>query len=138
MGSMKIHRGDLTNQQWARLEPLLPPRKPKTGRTNNDHRRVVNGILWVLRTGAPWEDMPRRYGKHKTASSRYYRWIKAGIWQRVFADLQAQADQDGELDWTIHFVDSTVVRAHQHAAGAKGGTLKPRLLVALKVASLPS
>jgi transposase len=135
---MKIHRGDLSEVKWARLEPLLPPKKPKTGRTNNDHRPVVNGILWVLRTGAPWEDMPRRYGKHKTASSRYYRWRKKGIWQQVFADLQAQADQDDELDWTLHFVDSTVIRAHQHAAGAKGGTQKPRLLVALKVAFQPS
>lgn len=110
---------NLTNEQWARLKPLLPPQKPSTGRTNLPHRPIINGILWVLRTGAPWEELPRRYGKHKTVSSRYYRWCKQGIWQRIFSELQAQADDDGTLDWTIHFVDSTVIRAHQHAAGAK-------------------
>ena len=129
-----MYRGDLTNEQWARLEPLLPPQKPKTGRTNLDHRRIINGILWVLRTGAPWEDLPARYGTRGTVSSRYYRGREAGIWDRIFADLQAQADADNLLDWTIHFVDSTIVRAHQHAAGAKKGTLKPKRLGAVEVA----
>jgi transposase len=111
---------DLTNEQWARLKPLLPPQKPWTGRPNLPHRRIINGILWILRTGAPWEDLPRGYGKHKTISSRYYRWCQQGIWDRIFAELQAQAETDPSLDWTLHFVDSTVVRADQHAAGAKG------------------
>ena len=133
-----MNRGDLTNAQWARLEPLLPPQKPKTGRINHPHRKVIKGILWILRTGAPWRDLPRRYGKTKTVSSRYYRWRKKGIWQRIFAALQTQAEQAGELDWTIHFVDSTVIRAHQHAAGAKKGTQKPKRLVALRAASPPS
>src|SRR6476620_72310 len=133
-----MNRGDLTNAQWVRLEPLLPPQKPKTGRINHPHRKVINGILWILRTGAPWEDLPRRYGKTKTVSSRYYRWRKKGIWQRLFAKLQAQAERDGELDWTIHFVDSTVIRAHQHAAGAKKGTRNTKRLVARRAASLPS
>ena len=132
-----MHRGDLTNEQWARLEPLLPPRKPSTGRTNVDHRRIINGILWILRTGAPWEDLPERYGTRGTVSSRYYRWRKAGIWDRIFAALQAQADANGMLDWTIHFVDSTIVRAHQHAAGAKKGTQKRKRLDAVRVASRP-
>jgi transposase len=134
----RMHRGDLTNAQWARLEPLLPPKKPKTGRINHDHRKIVNGILWILRTGAPWYDLPRRYGKYKTVSSRYYRWRQAGIWDRILADLQAQADTDGELDWTLHLVDSTIVRAHQHAAGAKGGTQKPKPWAAVRAASPPS
>jgi transposase len=133
----RMHRGDLTNAQWARLEPLLPPKKPKTGRINHDHRKIVNGILWILRTGAPWYDLPRRYGKYKTVSSRYYRWRQAGIWDRILADLQAQADTDGELDWTLHLVDSTSVRAHQHAAGATGGTQKPKPWAAVRVASPP-
>jgi transposase len=111
---------DLTDEQWARLQPLRPPQKPKTGKPSIDQRRIINGILWILRTGAPWDDLPRRYGKRGTVSSRFYRWRKRGIWDRIFADLQAQADAGGNLDWTIHFVDSTVIRAHQHAAGAKG------------------
>ena len=127
-----MNKGELTDEQWARLEPLLPPQKPKTGRINKPHRKVINGILWILRTGAPWDELPRRYGKTKTVSSRYYRWRKAGIWDRIFAELQTQAEQDGELDWTLHFVDSTIVRAHQHAAGAKKGTQKPRLLAAAR------
>jgi transposase len=136
MGGM--HRHDLTNEQWARLEPLLPPQKPWTGRPNADHRQIINGILWILRTGAPWPDLPERYGPSGTVSSRYYRWRQQGIWNRIFADLQSQADAENNLDWTIHFVVSTVIRAHQHAAGAKGGTQKPRRSVVVRVASPPS
>ena len=110
-----MRRGELTDKQWERLEPLLPPQKPKTGRPNLDHRQVINGILWILRTGAPWRDLPERYGKWATVSSRFYRWRNAGIWARILAQLQAQ----GELDWEVHFVDGSIVRAHQHAAGAK-------------------
>ena len=119
-----MRRGDLTDQQWQRLEPLLPSEKPRTGRPNEDHRQILNGILWIHRTGAPWRDLPRRYGPMGTVSNRFYRWRKAGIWQRILSDLQAEADHRGEIDWNIHFVDATIVRAHQHAAGARrdGGT----------------
>lgn len=133
-----MNRGDLTDAQWARLEPLLPPQRPKTGRPNLPHRKVINGILWIVRTGAPWADLPKRYGNYKTVSSRYYRWRNAGIWNQVLAALQADADQKDALDWSVHFVDSTVVRAHQHAAGAKKGTQQPKLLVVVKAASAPS
>ncbi len=81
---------------------------------------MINGMLWVDRTGAPWRDMPERYGKWSSVSGRFYRWRKAGIWQRILAALQQQADQRGKLDWAVHYVDGTVIRAHQHAAGAKG------------------
>jgi transposase len=112
-------RFDLTDRQWERLEPLLPPERPHTGRPNDDHRRIVNGILWVLRTGAPWRDLPERYGPVGTVSSRFYRWREAGVWDRVLAALQAATDARGEVDWSLHFVDATIVRAHQHAAGAR-------------------
>ncbi len=115
-----MNRGDLTDAQWASLQPLLPPQKPWTGRPNHDHRPVLNGILWVLRTGAPWRDLPDRYGKPSTVSTRFYRWRRGGIWDRIFAAVQRQADAAGALDWDAHYVDATVVRAHQHAAGAKG------------------
>ena len=121
-----MNKSDLTDAQWERLHPLLPPQKPRTGRPANDHRTVLNGILWVLRTGSPWRALPGRYGSWKTAASRFYRWQRAGIWDRVLAELQRRADAEGRLDWSLHFVDSTVVRAHQHAAGAKGGTRKRR------------
>ena len=115
-------RGDLSDRQWQQLEALLPPQKNWTGKPNLPHRPVVNGILWVNRTGAPWRDLPARYGKWETVASRFYRWRKAGIWDTVLAVLQQLAEANGEIDWNTHQVDSTVVRAHQHAAGAKGGS----------------
>ena len=121
-----MNRGDLTNTQWEQLQPLLPPQKPKTGRPAVDHRRILNGILWILRTGAPWRDLPERYGPWRTVASRFYRWRRAGIWERIFAAAQAQADREGKIDWEVHYVDGTVVRAHQHAAGAKKGIQRPK------------
>src|SRR5919202_226200 len=112
-----MRRHELTDDQWHRLAPLLPPQRPATGRPANDHRTVLNGILWILRTGAPWRDMPERYGNWKTAYSRFTRWERQGVWARLFAELQRQADADGRLDWAVHFVDSTTIRAHPHAAG---------------------
>ena len=119
-------RYELTDEQWERLQPLLPPQKAKTGRAALDHRRIVNGILWIVRSGAPWRDLPERYGPWQTVATRFYRWRKAGIWDQLFAAIQQQADAAGQLDWHVHYVDSTIIRAHQHAAGAKGGTRKPK------------
>jgi transposase len=79
----------------------------------------LNGILWVLRTGAPWRDLPERYGKWTTIYSRFQRWRKSGTWERMFAKLQTALARENNVDWEIHFLDSTTVRAHQHAAGAK-------------------
>lgn len=112
-------RYELTDAQWERLEPLLPPEKPRTGRPNHSHRRMINGMLWIARSGAPWRDLPERYGAFGTVASRFYRWRHAGIWQRILEALQARADRQGRVDWRLHFVDSTIVRAHQHAAGAR-------------------
>jgi transposase len=133
------HRHDLTDEQWRRLQPHLPPQKPDTGRPAEDHRRIINGILWIDRTGAPWRDLPERYGPVGTVSSRFYRWRKAGIWDRILAALQEEADAGGDLDWTTHYVDGSVIRAHQHAAGAKKGTPKrTRRSDAARAGSVPS
>jgi transposase len=120
-------RKDLTDAQWARLAAVLPPQKPpKAGKPNLDHRPIVNGILWRLRTGAPWRDLPERYGKWQTVYSRFRRWRLSGVWDRALAALQSQAQTAGEIDWSLHFVDGTTIRAHQHAAGAKkGAAIKP-------------
>jgi transposase len=83
-------------------------------------------MLWIDRTGAPWRDLPERYGPWRTVASRFYRWQKGGVWDRVLKALQSQKDAEGELDWEVHYLDATIVRAHQHAAGAKGGTHKGR------------
>lgn len=114
-----MRRYELTDAQWAQIGPLLPAQKPKTGRPAEDHRRIVNGMLWILRTGAPWADLPARYGSSGTVSSRFYRWRQSGVFGRVLKRLQAKADARGEIDWNLHFVDATIVRAHQHAAGAR-------------------
>lgn len=107
--------------QWARIGPLLPPQRPRTGRPARDHRTILSAILWVLRTGAPWRDVPERFGSWSTCWSRFRRWTAAGVWDRVLEALQRDADLAGTLDWETHYVDGTVVRAHQHAAGAVGG-----------------
>ena len=112
-----LNRGDLSNEYWERLKSLLPTEKPRTGKPNHDHRRVVNGILWILRTGAPWRDLPERYGKWQSVVTRFYRWQKAGIWNQILAHRQAVADEHGNLDWEVHYVDGTVVRAKKSWGG---------------------
>jgi transposase len=114
-----VRRGELTDQQWALIAPLLPPQRPRTGRPAIDHRQMVSAILWLTRTGAPWRDLPERYGSWKTVYSRFRRWSEQGIWKQVFDALLAEAQHLGELDWELHHIDSTIVRAHQHAAGAR-------------------
>ena len=86
-----MRRHELTDEHWERLTPLLPPEKPATGRPNKDHRTILNGILWILRTGAPWRDLPERYGPWHTVYSRFRRWQQAGIWDEVLRVLQAEA-----------------------------------------------
>ncbi len=115
-----MRRGELNEAQWQKLKRLLPLQKARRGRPSLPHRRILNGILWLLRTGAPWRDLPRRYGKWQTVASRFYRWRRAGVWNNVLSTLQQQADQAGLFDWSLHFADGTVIRAHQHAAGARG------------------
>src|SRR5256886_15760084 len=112
---------ELTNMQGDKSPARLPPQTPKPGRPAADHRRILNGILWLLRTGAPWRDLPERYGPWSTIASRFYRWRKAGIWAQLFAAVQQQADARGDLDRDVHYGDGTIIRAHQHAAGAPQG-----------------
>ena len=124
-----MRRQALTDAQWERLRPLLPPPPAGRGRPRADDRTVVEGILWRLATGAPWRGLPERFGPWATVYSRFRRWQRAGVWDRVLAALQAAADARGELDWALHFLDGTTVRAHPHAAGApkKGApTANPR------------
>jgi transposase len=130
------HRGDLTDQQWEGLKALLPPQKPLgKGRPAKSHRQMLNGMLWICRTGAPWRDLPPRYGKVQSVFSRFRRWRENGVWAQVFSTLQSIAEAEGRIDWQLHFVDSTIVRAHQHAAGAKGGTQTQKRSGAARAAS---
>jgi transposase len=113
-----MSRTDLSEKQWRQLEPLLPS-NPHRGHTYVDHRRVLNGILWRLKTGAPWRDVPARYGPWQTCYDRFVRWSRNGTWQRVLASLQATADANGQIDWEGAALDSTHIKAHRSAAGAR-------------------
>lgn len=117
-----MNRHTLTDAQWERLAPLLPAeRSKKRGRPYHSHRMILNGILWILATGAPWRDLPERYGPWSTVANRFYAWQHSGLWKQLLTALQQAANECGAIDWSLHFVDGTVIRAHQHAAGARKG-----------------
>lgn len=110
-------RGDLTNAEWDRLVFFLPRGGARGGRWS-DHRRVINGVLYRVRTGVQWRDLPERFGPWETIYKRHRRWSADGTWAMLLSKVQAAEDAAGRLDWDVS-VDSTVVRAHQHAAGAR-------------------
>jgi len=113
-----LDRHDLTDEEWVRLEPLLPDRTPRRGGQWVCHRRVINGVMWRTRTGSPWRDLPPVYGHWKTVYNRHRRWSADGTWAEVLDGLREGADADTGEEWTVG-VDATVIRAHQHAAGAR-------------------
>ncbi|MFF4020041.1 IS5 family transposase [Streptomyces sp. NPDC001843] len=110
-------RGDLSDAEWEWLRPFLPVSNRRCGRWR-DHRQVIDGILHRVRTGVQWRDLPERFGPWKTVYERHRLWSGDGTWERLLQQVQAAADAAGEIDWDIS-VDSTIVRAHQHAAGAR-------------------
>lgn len=107
-----MHRYAISDERWARIAPLLPGKPSDPGRTARDNRLFLDAVLWVARTGAPWADLPARFGKPNSAFQRFNRWARNGVWARVFAALQ-----EPDTEWLL--LDSTTVRAHQHAAGAR-------------------
>lgn len=108
-------RYELNDRQWAIIERLLPGKAGDRGRTGADNRLFIDGVLWILRSGARWQDLPERYGKWKTVHKRFTRWAKSGIWEKVFALLIKDRDN------AYLMIDSTLVKAHQQAATGKGG-----------------
>jgi putative transposase len=112
---MVVKRYELSDKQWVRIAPLIAGKASDPGRTGADNRLFVNAVLWVIRSGAHWHDLPERYGKYKTVHKRFTRWAKTGVWERIFEDLTNDPDNQYLM------LDSTVVRAHQQAANGKGG-----------------
>ena len=111
-----MSRYDLTDTEWNAIKDLLPPEKSgKRGRPCKDNRTMVNGMVWVLRSGSPWRDLPKEYGSWNGVYTRFNRWSKRGVWQKALAVLVQAWDSEN-----IH-IDGSYIRAHQHAAGAKGG-----------------
>jgi transposase len=113
-----LDRHDLTDAEWARLQPLLPDTTPRRGGRWADHRTVLNAVFWRTRCGVPWRDVPASFGSWKTIYNRHRRWSADGTWERVLDELRRDADRGEGSEWTVA-VDGAVVRAHQHAAGAR-------------------
>jgi transposase len=104
----------LTDEQWARIEDLMPSSDGKRGKRFREHRQVFEGIVYRFRCGIAWRDLPESFGPWQTVWKRHRRFSTDGTWDRIHARLVAEADAGGEVDWTLS-VDSTVTRAHQHA-----------------------
>ena len=114
-----LRRYELTDEEWLRIEPLLPPENTgKQGRPRKDNRIIMNGIVWLARSGAPWRDLPERYGSWKTVYSRFRKWIDDGILDNIFRILSLEAELE-ELS-----IDASIIQAHPHSAGAKKGGLQ--------------
>ena len=105
----------LSDVQWERIAPLLPGKKGDPGRSGENNRRFVEGVLWVVRTGAPWRDLPDCFGKWFSVWKRFRRWALKGVFERLF---QALSD---EPDFEYALIDGTIIKVHRHATGAKGG-----------------
>ena len=133
----KQHRGDLRDEEWAVIGPLLPAERGRCARPSHDNRQYLNGMLYVLRVGCPWRDMHERYGNWNSVYVRMRRWAEQGVWDALLETLVELGLTD---DWQ-HMIDSTSVRGHSQAAGAKGGLIR-RLLVdhaaALRARSTPA
>lgn len=126
-------RADLTDEQWAVLEPLLPKGKKPGRPAKHPKRRLIDGIRWRIRAGTPWRDVPARYGPWQTVYGLFRRWQRDGSWKRILTALQTRADAAGLITWDVS-VDSTIARAHQHAAGArKRGICRKNPLVGLRL-----
>jgi len=110
----------LRNEQWQRIEAMLPGKVTDRGRTAADNRLFVEAVLWIARTGVPWRDLPPAFGPWNSVYVRFARWSRTGVWQRVFSELTKDSD------FQAAFLDSTIVRAHQHAAGARKKTARRR------------
>ena len=126
-----MRRHEIKDEDWERIKDMLPGQPGDPGVTAKDNRLFINAVLWIAKTGAPWRDLPERFGPWGSVWKRFDRWAKKGVWQRVFEALR-----DPDLEWMI--IDSTVVRAHQHAAGAeKKGSMRIRRWADRGAASRP-
>ena len=123
---MTTRRYSLRDDQWERIKDLLPGRARSVGVTAKNNRLFVEAVLYRYRAGIPWRDLPERFGHFRKVHTRYGRWAKTGVWERVFQALAQDADNEYAM------IDTTIVRAHQHSAGAKGGMPMPKRLVAAK------
>ncbi len=123
-----MRRHELSDTQWELIADLMPT-NALHGRPWNDHRQVINGMMWILHTGAPWRDLPAHYGPWQTVFDRFNRWRKDGLLDRVLGRLQMKLDREGRIDWDLWCIDGTNIRASRAAGGAakKGIPTNPRI-----------
>lgn len=122
-----MHRYALRDDQWERIKDMLPGRVGTVGVTAKDNRLFVEAVLYRYRAGIPWRDLPERFGDFRVVHTRFSRWNRKGVWERIFSVLAGDADNEYAM------IDSTIVRAHQHSAGAKGGIKMKKPSVVAKV-----
>jgi transposase len=113
-----MQRHELTDEQWELIKPLLPKRTATTGRPPSDPRLMLNGIFWILSTGAPWRDLPERFGPWQTVYDHFSKWRRGGLFAAIVETLQVKLDRQGLIDWDLWCVDGASVRAARAAAGA--------------------
>lgn len=123
---MTTRRYALRDDQWERIKDLLPGREGTVGVTAKDNRLFVEAVLYRYRAGIPWRDLPERFGDFRVVHTRFSRWSRTGVWERVFKHLAKDADNEYAM------IDATIVRAHQHSAGAKGGSQRLKQSVAVR------
>ena len=113
--STTLHRHDISDEIWSVLEPQLPGQKGQWGRVADDNRRFINAVFWILRTGAPWRDLPPTYGNWNSVAKRFRRWVESGLWESILENIVDEPD----FEWLM--IDASHCKAHPHAAGAVGG-----------------
>ncbi len=113
-----MKRHEVTDEQWEVIQAILPKRTAKTGRPPSDSRLMLNGILWILRTGSPWRDLPERFGPWQTVYDHFAKWRALGAYDRILEALHIRLDADGAIDWDLWGIDGSSVRASRAAAGA--------------------
>ena len=127
-----LARDLMLDEEWRFFEHFIQAVRAPNGRKPTDHRLVLDGIFWIARTGAPWRDLPEEFGKWSSVYRQFRRWTLAGLWEEIMEAL----NHSGAVPDALQMIDSTVIRAHHQAAGAKGG-LRDRVLAAQEVASRP-
>ena len=130
-------RGLMPDEEWAFFAPFVIEAGPRRGRRPVDHRRVLDGVFWIARTGSPWRDLPDYFGLWNSVYQQFRRWTLAGVWDAMLEALNEAGHEDGAAKDSLQMIDSTIVRAHQHAAGAQKKRMRTKVLAALAVASRP-
>lgn len=125
-------RGLMSDEEWEIFQPFVAPGGSRKGRPALDHRRVLDGIFWINRTGAPWRDLPEFFGKFGSVHRQFRRWSQSGLWDVILEGV----NESGEGQDSVQMIDSTIIRAHQHSAGAKK-TVRMKVLAAREAASRP-